>query len=164
MRRLLLDDSIHFLTVVTANRRKFFVRKEFCQVLMKKFSQTAHKFSSCLYAFAICSNHYHLVFHISDGRNRGKMIQAINGGFSFQLRQDYQFIGNIWGNKWLRFVDSEKSFWRVLGYVMGNPLKHRIVKNFDQLAEFPFSSFGSFAKKHGRSFAENLVRDVIDVR
>ena len=51
----------------------------------------------------------------------------------------------------------------VMGYVVGNPLKHGIVDNFDQLQEYEFSSFSVLAKKFNRGYAESLVRNSIDL-
>jgi len=163
MRRLLLDDTIHFLTVVTVSRLPVFRNEAACQILKQQTDQVLSQYSAKAEAFAICYDHYHLAFRLGNGELRGTIIKLINGRSSFFINKALGRAGKLWGNKWLRFIGSEKAYWRVVGYIIGNPLKHGIVQNFNQLIEYKFSTFRDIVQIQGRSFAENIVREAIDL-
>ena len=53
--------------------------------------------------------------------------------------------------------------WRVAGYVCGNLLKHREVKDFRTLKECEYSSCRFLAERYSDEFAQKLVMSVIEV-
>jgi len=53
--------------------------------------------------------------------------------------------------------------WRIVGYICGNLLKHREVKDFRTLKECEYSSYRFLAERYSDEFAQELVMSVIEV-
>ena len=53
----------------------------------------------------------------------------------------------IWWNYWDYCPRNERDYYIRLNYLYNNPIKHGLVTN---LLDYPYSSFHSFLKQHGR--------------
>jgi len=53
--------------------------------------------------------------------------------------------------------------WKVIGYIIGNLLKHKEVSTFQELKENPFTSYHEIVKRYGEKFTKELIYNVIDV-
>jgi len=89
-------------------------------------------------------------------------MQIINGGSSFRLNKMLNSRhGGIWMDKWTKKADNEESAFRILGYILGNPYKHGLVKNLQKLYEYPFSSYKTLVEQRGAEYADNLIMQTI---
>jgi len=71
--------------------------------------------------------------------------------------------GRVWDNYWTKIILEENMFYNVLGYIIGNLLKHKEVKSFEELSKSIFSSFSQISSKYGFDFARDLVENVIEL-
>ncbi|KKT70137.1 MAG: hypothetical protein UX09_C0036G0002 [Candidatus Uhrbacteria bacterium GW2011_GWE2_45_35] len=108
------------------------------------------------------SNHYHLLAYFDDGRKIPKLMNLVNGGSSFLLMKGLNRKGiTIWDDYHMRIPKNERALMMIKGYVVGNPIKHLEVKNFDQLKAYPFSSFSKVIEEENQETAEAMVKTVI---
>lgn len=69
----------------------------------------------------------------------------------------------FWSDSKTLKILNEAMCWRIVGYICGNLLKHREVKDFRTLKECKYSSYRFLAQRYSDEFAQKLVMSVIEV-
>jgi len=163
MRRPKLNNSFYFITASTFLHSPYFNTDTKKEIILDQFKKVQEKFNCYFYGFSIVPDHYHCSVYLKFGSDLPKIFQVINGGGSFLLNKKELVNQKVWENCWSEIVLNKTVFYKVLGYTIGNPLKHGIVKNFHELKNYRFSSYNNTASKYGDKFTENLVRNVINL-
>ncbi|MFH1206997.1 MAG: transposase [Patescibacteria group bacterium] len=161
MSRYFLDGAYYFITVPTIGHRRFFDTSEKKQCVLAKFHEAAQKYHLRDFDFSIVSDHYHVVSFFEKGLFIPKFLQYVNGGSAYVFNK---LTGNsiqVWDEYHVYVVEDDAVLARVCGYVVGNPLKHGEVKNFEELAHYPFSSYQLLAERLGDETALEYVRSVV---
>ena len=154
--------NIYFITCKTAAGFNYFQEPWAKQIIKEQIGKAQNKFQTKIYGYAILSNHYHLLIQSNHWRDIPKFLQIINGGSSYLLnkRLDVQH-GGIWMDKWTKKADTKESSFRILGYILGNRYKHGLVKNLQELYEYPFSSYKTLVTQRGAEYVDNLIMQTI---
>jgi putative transposase len=97
-----------------------------------------------IHDFVIMPEHVHLLMSVEDATTIEKAVQLIKGGFSYRLKKEFAYVGEIWqrGFSDVRVRDRE-SFLEHREYIAQNPVKAGIV---DSAENFPFS-FNNLARQ-----------------
>ncbi|MCX6740008.1 MAG: hypothetical protein NTZ49_02145 [Candidatus Parcubacteria bacterium] len=85
-------------------------------------------------------------------------MQLINGKISKELNLGLEY--RLWDIYYDRIVDSEKDPNKVIGYIIGNPFKHGIVKSIEELKDYKYCSFNEVADKYGLEAAFEMIGSV----
>jgi hypothetical protein len=109
------------------------------------------------FSFSILDNHFHLLVFVEDAKVFSKKLQYIIGGSAFEINKKLGCRGSIWGRHFVLPVNGENNLFRVSSYVLGNPLRHGLVKDLNELYQYRFANFYQFYDRSGKAFAENLV-------
>lgn len=111
-----------------------------------------------LKSFAILSNHYHILVKCDFGGLITKALQLINGGSSYLLQQITGVQRSLWGiEKFSKILYDENAYWKVLAYIVGNPLKHGLVCNLNELEDYKFCSYKESLQKFGKDYVRQLI-------
>jgi len=90
--------------------------------------------------------------------------QYMHGGTSAKYRKIHRRTSaQMWGTMKTIRVYSNEMYWKIIGYICGNLLKHREVGTFEDLRQNPFSSYAHFARKYGDDFMREVIYKVIYV-
>jgi putative transposase len=97
-----------------------------------------------LHEFVIMPDHLHLLMTLPVGTTIEKAMQLIKGGFSYRLRKELGYQGEVWqrGFSEIRIADA-KSFMQHREYIIQNPVKAGLVEIAEQ---YPYS-YTYLAKK-----------------
>ena len=89
-----------------------------------------------LHDFVIMPNHMHLLITVGGDMTIEKAMQFIKGGFSFRLKEETGYLGEVWqrGFSEVRITDNS-SFIRHREYIGQNPVKAGLV---DSPEQFPY--------------------------
>jgi putative transposase len=89
-----------------------------------------------IHDFVVMPNHVHLLIRVHGEITIEKAMQFIKGGFSFRLRKEFGYVGEVWqrGFSELR-VDNRQSFLRYRDYIAQNPVKAGLA---DSPEKFPY--------------------------
>ena len=68
----------------------------------------------------------------------------------------------VWDNYWTNFF-YEDSYYRVLGYIAGNPLKHGVVKNWQELKEYKYCNAKEVVNRYGEETIKDLIGEVMEL-
>src|SRR6266542_3526727 len=90
-----------------------------------------------LHDFVVMPNHVHLLLTVGGDMTIEKAMQFIKGGFSYRLKKEYGYTGEVWQRGFSEVrVENGESFLRHQEYIAENPVKAGLV---DSPEEFPYS-------------------------
>lgn len=161
--RTIINNSFYFLTTATSDHENYFNTDEKKRIILEQLNKVKKKYRISLYAYSVAKNHYHLLFYLKNKDNLKDIIRVINGGSSFILNKLDGVNRRVWDNYWTKVILEENMFYNVLGYIIGNLLRHKELYDFKELRESDFSSFSQIINKYGLEFAEDLVGNVIEL-
>ncbi|HVP36826.1 MAG TPA: transposase, partial [Terriglobales bacterium] len=122
---LFMESHPYFITAGTYLKQHFFINDQEKELLFEVIQQILLKCSVQLTAWAILSNHYHLVIGLKDPFLLPEIIRKIHSKSSVELnKKEHQTKRKIWQNYWDRCIRDEKDYYCKLNYVHFNPVKH----------------------------------------
>ena len=86
-----------------------------------------------LHNFVIMPDHLHLLMTLQGDVTIEKAMQLINGGFSYRLKREFEYQGEVWqrGFSDVRIRDGQ-SFSKHRAYIVQNPVKAGLVDSAEQ--------------------------------
>ena len=86
-----------------------------------------------LHDFVIMPDHLHLLMTLPSDMTIEKAMQLIKGGFSYRLKREFGYQGEVWqrGFSEVRISDGQ-SFLQRREYIVQNPVKAGLVDNAEQ--------------------------------
>lgn len=183
-----LENEIYFLTAKCFEKANYFLGKE--RVVLNVINNLIKELGISLYAFAIITNHYHLLLKLgckdgllsvnpetednglasvtpntnnaifwNDGRqsvNKNRIsyfARRLNSLIAKRLNEiDSKKGRKVFYQYWDYCIKDEKDFFKIFNYIHQNPIKHGLVKNFDDLENFEFCSYKYWLVKKGKDF------------
>jgi putative transposase len=99
-----------------------------------------------LHDFVVMPDHLHLLIAVRDTMTIEKAMQFIKGGFSFRLRKELGYLGEVWqrGFSEVRVYDRRSLLW-YQEYIAQNPVKAGVV---DSPEKYPYC-FTYLARRKG---------------
>ena len=119
----------YIVTAGTLNKQQFFRDAESLNLLECELLAKAEEYHWQLEAWAVFSNHYHLVAHALENAETLKSYLAhLHADTARELnRRDGVQGRQVWYNYWDTALTYEKSYLARLNYVHQNPVKHGLV-------------------------------------
>ena len=97
-----------------------------------------------LHDFVVMPDHIHLLMTVDREMTIEKAMQLIKGRFSFRLKREFQYLGEVWQHGFSEArADDDESFLRYREYIAQNPVKAGLV---DSPEQYPYC-FSFLAKK-----------------
>jgi putative transposase len=89
-----------------------------------------------MHDFVVMPDHVHLLITVDEKMTIEKAVQLIKGGFSYRLKKDFGYAGEVWqrGFSDVR-IEDRASFLQHRKYITENPLKKGLANAVD---EFPY--------------------------
>lgn len=158
-----LNKNHFFITCRTFDQKNYFLFDYQKQILLNKFKETEEFFRIRFIAYAILSNHYHILTYLDNGAILKKILQRINGGTSYALNKIDGINRAIWGEYYNSNITDEKSYYKVMGYILGNPFKHGLVKSVPTLKNYIFCNYNEKVKELGEETINEIIQSVISL-
>jgi putative transposase len=122
----------YFVTASTLNRAHFFSGKERLAVLHRGLLKVAEEFGWQLEAWAVFSNHYHIVGHSPETEENALSLARMLGLLHEKTGKWVNRLDSSTGRRvWFNFRDTrltyEKSYLARLNYTHQNAVKHGLV-------------------------------------
>ena len=129
----ILEPGTFMITAGTYKKDLLFLGDEKLNILYELLISTSSYFEINLNAWALLSNHYHLILTTENNKNIKKFISSLHKNSSRQLNKFDNKIGRrVWYNFWDSHITYEKSYLARLNYVNNNPVHHGLVSNPEQ--------------------------------
>jgi REP element-mobilizing transposase RayT len=152
--KFFLNDNYFFITNTTSNSIDYLKSYKNRQIALDQLHEVEKIFQLIFDAYSILLNHYHLLFYLPKGINLPKIMQKLNGGISYKIKNVPK---PMWQKYIIRNISSEKSFYKVQGYILGNPLKHALVNNIDGLNNYSFCNYKEKVKEFDKETIDDLI-------
>jgi putative transposase len=106
-----------------------------------------------LHDFVIMPDHVHLLMTLPGNMTVEKAMQLIRGGFSYRLKKEFGFQGEVWqrGFSEVRINDGQ-SFLQHREYIVQNPVRAGLV---DTAEQYPYS-YTYLARKRHRATSSDI--------
>ncbi len=89
-----------------------------------------------LHDFVVMPDHMHLLITVGADMTIEKAMQLIKGGFSYRLKKEYGYLGEVWQRGFSEErVENRQSFLQHREYIAGNPVEAGLV---DSPEKFPY--------------------------
>ena len=110
-----------------------------------------------LHEFVIMPDHLHLLMTLSVEATIEKAMQLIKGGFSYRLKKEFGYQGEVWqrGFSEVRISDGQ-SFLQHREYIVQNPVKAGLV---DTAEQYPYG-YTYLAKKKAQGIKSKSLLDL----
>jgi REP element-mobilizing transposase RayT len=151
------DNNYFFVTCRTLSARNYFHEDDRRQLVLDQLLLVEKFFKIKFIAYSILLNHYHLMFYLKDGLLLKKIMQKINGGISYKMRNVNK---PIWGDYHNSNVFNKESFYKVLGYIAGNPFKHSLVTDIPGLKDYKYCNYNELVNIYGIEGMYEIIGNV----
>jgi putative transposase len=99
-----------------------------------------------LHDFVVMPDHLHLLMTVHEDMSIEKAMQFIKGRFSYRLKREFQYLGEVWQSGFSEMrADNKDSFLRYWEYIAQNPVKVGLA---DSPGQYPYC-YNYLAKKKG---------------
>jgi putative transposase len=141
---ILSNSRTFFVTTKTTNALRLLQSERNAMLLIEVLRSSVAKGSFYVDDFVVMPDHLHLIVTLSSSMTIEKAMQLIKGGFSYRLKKEGGYPGDVWqrGYSEVRILDRE-SFVKYRTYIAQNPVKAGLVSHAD---EWPYC-FNFLAKK-----------------
>jgi putative transposase len=139
------SDGVFMVTGATMYKNHFFKGNERLDLLENNLLTLSKQYGWQLEAWAVFSNHYHLIGRGNEGCNNLRLfLKHLHGQTARELNELDGAVGRqVWYNFWDTELTFEKSYLARLSYVHRNPVKHGLVLMANQ---YPWCSAAWFER------------------
>ncbi len=157
----LSEQGTYIVTASTSNKEHFFRGEQRLTFLETELLRLAKRYSIQLEAWAVFSNHYHLIAHSGPEKNQlAKFLSHLHTQTAVEVnRLDGATGRGVWFNFWDTRLTFEKSYLARLSYVHQNPVKHGLVR---RATEYRWCSATWFESAASRTQVKTIYSFKID--
>ena len=151
---ILSNARVFFATTKTSMAKRILQSERNAMLLIEvlRSNVTAGKFQ--LHDFVIMPNHLHLLVTLPSDMTIERTMQLVKGGFSYRLRKEYGFQGEVWQRGFSEArVNDRQSLLYYREYMAQNPVKAGLV-DCPQL--YPYS-YTYLARKKAQGLKPNSL-------
>ena len=165
-KRVFIQDSYVFLTVVTNNRKNLLI--ENIDLLNAAFKNTKTNYNFDIIAFVLLPDHFHLIIKPNNIFEYPKIISSIKHCFSKnfnvvgQVCPTYDRSKGIWQRRYFEHtIISEDDLHNHINYIHYNPVKHKHAK---APKDWEHSSFDKFVKAGNYDVNWGTTQDIQKIK
>lgn len=143
--RKYLESSYCHIIVQGINKELIFQKTIFKDTYKNILKRNLSKTDINLLAYCIMDNHAHLLLHSDKINMLTKLMQRTNTSYAKFYNKVQKRVGFVFRDRYYsQMILSEQQLFNCIAYIHSNPLKARIVENFEN---YPFSSYKEYIGK-----------------
>lgn len=161
-RRLFIQGTYVFLTVVTCKRRPILVKN--IKLLRNAFKEAKKYFNFEIFAMVVLPDHFHILLRPQNIKDYPKIITSIKYYFSKRVNivglesPTYDRTKNVWQRRYHEHtICNDEDLYNHLDYIHYNPVKHGHTQN---VKNWEFSSFHKFVKMKNYDLNWGSCKDI----
>lgn len=109
------------------------------QAFLQLLRRHARRQSVAVHAYALMSNHYHLLLTPRSVDSVPRMMKGLNGGYVHYFNRQHQRIGTLWNGRYRAIgIDDERYWLTCLRYIEQNPARAGLTSD---LATYEWCSY-----------------------
>jgi putative transposase len=134
---VLSGERVFFATTKTSEARRILQPERNAVLLIEVLRSNVAAGNFQLHDFVIMPDHLHLLVTLPSIMTIEKAMQLIKGGFSYRLRKEFGFQGEVWQRGFSEVrVDDRQNWLQYREYIRQNPVKAGFV---DSPQQYPYS-------------------------
>ena len=146
----------YLLTAATFEHRRHFVSSDELTALSLRIVEGFRSINSCVAAWIVLPNHYHVLAELDSLSQVGQMLGKIHGRSSRYANQRDATPGRkVWYKYSDRKIRNQRHYNTALHYVATNSVKHSYV---DRASDWPWSNYHELIEANGVGWFDDLVR------
>ena len=131
-------DRVFFVTSVSWGRRAIFQSDQFARLFLDTLFHYRDEGCYLLHSFVLMPDHFHLVLTPAQALSIEKALQRIKGGFSYGVKKELGFAGEIWEHSFTNHrVRDLEDYESHQTYIERNPVRRGLCF---QPSEYAYSS------------------------
>lgn len=148
MGRLLVEGGYYHLFGRGLERRFIFRDDEDKLDFLERLGQVLHCSEAQCIAWAIMSNHYHLLVRVHN-KPLGKMMLPLLGGFAGHYNRRHKRAGYVFQNRYKSILcDADNYLLELIRYIHLNPVRAGMLPDLDQLKNYPWTGHAGMLGCH----------------
>ena len=149
------------ITAATYQKVNLFREAQDLEMLYDAILAAAEEMGWTLEAWAVFSNHYHLVGTSPDKEDAPAELTAkIHRSTAAELNRRHETVGRqVWFRSWPSRITFERSYLARIAYVHFNPVRHGLVRD---PIHYPWCSARWFLENSSSAFYETITHMKID--
>ena len=161
-RQARIDVPGHLYHVIARGieRSKLFVDDDdyadFLSCLEKQLDKTGSK----CYAFSLLPNHFHLLI-LRGHRPLGELMRRLLTGYAVRFNRKHKRVGHLFQNRYKAILcEVDSYFLELVAYIHLNPLRAGVLKDLDELRNYPWGGHSVMMKQGEAGFLakEEILR------
>lgn len=135
--------NIYHIILRGINQQEIFLEPQDYKKFLKDLKETKEKYAYELYAYALMTNHVHLLICDNDD-TLSKTIQSLAIRYSLYFNKKYLRCGHLFQNRFLsKEVNTENYLLNIQRYIHQNPVKEGLA----QIKDYKWSSYREYIEK-----------------
>lgn len=144
----LSSSRVFFVTTKTSMGQRLLQSERNAMLLIDVLRSKMAERKFIVHDFVVMPDHLHLLITVRGDMTIEKAMQLIKGGFSFRLKREFQFLGEVWQRGFSEMrADDEERFLGYREYIAQNPVKAGLAAS---PGEYPYCYSYLARKKSGR--------------
>lgn len=141
--RLTVPGYPHHIIQRGNNRQAIFSSAADYQMLLALLEENAQKFGVALHAYALMSNHFHLLATPATAEGLPQMMQAVGRRYVRYFNGKEGRSGTLWEGRYRStLIETERYLLACMVYIDLNPVRAGMVA---EAQDYPWSSYGHYA-------------------
>ena len=137
-KKILSSERTFFATTKTSLGRALLQSERNADLLINVLRSCVANDKFKIHDFVVMPDHVHVLLTLDETMSIEKAMQLIKGGYSYRLRKEFGYVGEIWQRGYSEVrVDDRKSFLAHRDYIYQNAVKAGLV---DAAEKYPYCS------------------------
>jgi putative transposase len=139
--RLDAPGVLHHVMARGIERRRIFLDNGDYQGFISRFGRILLDSGAVCYAWALLSNHFHLLIRTGQG-NLVKIMRRLMTGYAINFNLRHNRAGHLFQNRYKSVICQEEPYLlELVRYIHLNPLRVGVVNSLKELEEYPWSGY-----------------------
>ncbi len=109
------------------------------KTFLDRMGQQARGSGTCIYAFALMTNHVHILLK-SGPDGISTFMRRLLSGYAQYFNRRHTRVGHLFQNRYKSIICEEESYFdKLVAYIHLNPLRAGLVESLEELARYPWS-------------------------
>ncbi len=144
--RLDAPGTLHHVIMRGIDRGAIFIDDEDRKEFMRRLGSLARESGTQIYAFALMTNHVHLLVR-SGASGISTFMRRLLSGYAAYFNRSHNRVGHLFQNRYKSIICQEDAYFeKLVAYIHLNPLKAGIVDSFEALERYPWSGHAIIMK------------------
>jgi putative transposase len=134
---ILSSQRVFFVTTKTSAARRILQSERNATLLIQVLRSNVSAGKFLVHDFVVMPDHLHLLMTLPGDMTIEKAMQLVKGGFSYRLKKEHGFQGEVWQRGFSEArVNDRRSWLQYRDYIAQNPVKAGLV---DSALQYPYS-------------------------